>query len=59
VAAQDAALVEDPAARGGMVALERDEQFGDRVAVDGVLGAVTRQTLERSAETNDWHGAGY
>ena len=56
VAAERAALVEDPAARRRMLALELAQQLADGAAVDRVLGAIAGELLERAAEAHEWHG---
>ena len=52
---QQPALVEDPAARRRMLALEREQQIADRRALDRVLGAVAGEPLERPADAYDGH----
>jgi hypothetical protein len=55
VPAQDPALVEDPAPRRRVRALELRQQLPDRAAFDGVLGEIAGEALQRSAEAYDRH----
>src|SRR5215213_836903 len=55
VAAQAAALVEDPAREGGLLALERGEYLGDGRAVQRMIGAAAGQALERFSEADGGH----
>src|SRR3954465_14886041 len=55
VAAQGAALVEDPARGGRLLALEGGEPLGDGRAVQRVIGATAGQALERFSEAHGGH----
>src|SRR5215217_8669696 len=56
VAAQPAALVEDPARQGGLLALQRGEHVGHRRALQRVIGPAAGQAPEGFAESHGGHG---
>ena len=55
MAPHHAALVEDPAVDGGVLALERRQQLPDGRAVELVVGAVARESLEGLPEADRRH----
>jgi hypothetical protein len=50
-----AALVEDPTGERRMRSLEAAEQLDDSGTLDGMLGAVAGEALERTAQSNHRH----